>query len=259
MTTTPSDAVTSPAGSPRRSRWSSASTPSATSPTTRNDRPLSHAQTIRNLVEQGVLADQVGVDFFGIGEHHTDDFPLSAADVVLGAIAARTSRIHLGSAVTVLELGRSGPGVSALLHAQRRLRRAGRGHPGTRLQHRLVPALRLRPGRLRGPLRGEGEPLRRAPQGRPGHLAGQDPRVAARPGCRAAHRIRALPGVDRRRRKPAVGHPRRTLRLLADAGDHRRLPGALRAFLRALPAGPGALRASPAAGRRALAGSCRRD
>jgi probable LLM family oxidoreductase len=66
------------------------------------DRPLSHAQTIRNLVEQGVLADQVGVDFFGIGEHHTDDFPLSAADVVLGAIAARTTSIRLGSAVTVL-------------------------------------------------------------------------------------------------------------------------------------------------------------
>jgi probable LLM family oxidoreductase len=68
----------------------------------RDDRPLSHAQTIRNLVEQGVHAEQVGVDFFGIGEHHTDDFPLSAADVVLGAIAARTTRIHLGSAVTVL-------------------------------------------------------------------------------------------------------------------------------------------------------------
>ena len=67
-----------------------------------DDRPLSHAQTIRNLVEQGVLAEQVGVDFFGIGEHHTDDFPLSAADVVLAAIAARTTSIHLGSAVTVL-------------------------------------------------------------------------------------------------------------------------------------------------------------
>ncbi|MEA2628547.1 MAG: hypothetical protein QOJ10_1007 [Chloroflexota bacterium] len=67
-----------------------------------HDRPLSHAQTIRNLVEQGVFADELGVDFFGIGEHHTDDFPLSAADVVLGAIAARTKRIHLGSAVTVL-------------------------------------------------------------------------------------------------------------------------------------------------------------
>jgi probable LLM family oxidoreductase len=67
-----------------------------------DDRPLSHAQTIRNLVEQGVLADQAGVDFFGIGEHHTDDFPLSAADVVLAAIAARTARIRVGSAVTVL-------------------------------------------------------------------------------------------------------------------------------------------------------------
>jgi probable LLM family oxidoreductase len=67
-----------------------------------DDRPLSHALTIRNLVEQGVLADQVGVDFFGIGEHHTDDFPLSAADVVLAAIAARTARIRVGSAVTVL-------------------------------------------------------------------------------------------------------------------------------------------------------------
>jgi probable LLM family oxidoreductase len=67
-----------------------------------DDRPLSHAQTIRNLVEQGVLADRVGIDFFGIGEHHTDDFPLSAADVVLGAIAARTSQMHVGSAVTVL-------------------------------------------------------------------------------------------------------------------------------------------------------------
>src|SRR5260221_11963692 len=67
-----------------------------------DDRPVSHAQTIRNLVEQGVLADQVGIDFIGIGEHHTDDFPLSAADVVLSAIAARTARIHVGSAVTVL-------------------------------------------------------------------------------------------------------------------------------------------------------------
>ena len=65
-------------------------------------RPLPHAQTIRNVVEEGVLADQVGADFFGIGEHHTDDFPLSAADVVLAAIAARTTSIHLGSAVTVL-------------------------------------------------------------------------------------------------------------------------------------------------------------
>jgi probable LLM family oxidoreductase len=65
-------------------------------------RRLSHAETLRDVVEQGVLAEQVGVDYFGIGEHHTDDFPMPAADVVLAAIASRTNRIHLGSAVTVL-------------------------------------------------------------------------------------------------------------------------------------------------------------
>src|SRR6188508_3670016 len=69
---------------------------------TADGQPLSHAQTIRNVVEQGVLAEQAGVDFFGIGEHHTDYFPMPAGDVVLAAIAARTARIHLGSAVTVL-------------------------------------------------------------------------------------------------------------------------------------------------------------
>src|SRR6202161_2458145 len=61
-----------------------------------------HAQTIRDVVEEGVFAESAGVDFFGIGEHHTDDIPLSAGDVALAAIAARTSRIRLGSSVTVL-------------------------------------------------------------------------------------------------------------------------------------------------------------
>src|ERR1700684_777176 len=65
-------------------------------------KPLPHAQTIRNVAEEGVFAEQVGVDFFGIGEHHTDYFPMPAGDVVLAAIAARTEKIHLGSAVTVL-------------------------------------------------------------------------------------------------------------------------------------------------------------
>jgi probable LLM family oxidoreductase len=64
--------------------------------------PLSHAQVVRNTVEQGVLADQVGVDAFGVGEHHRDDYAVSAPDVVLTAIAARTERIVLGTAVTVL-------------------------------------------------------------------------------------------------------------------------------------------------------------
>jgi probable LLM family oxidoreductase len=62
----------------------------------------SHAQVIRDVVEQGVLADQVGVDAFSVGEHHRDDFAVSSPDMVLAAIAARTSRITLGTAVTVL-------------------------------------------------------------------------------------------------------------------------------------------------------------
>lgn len=64
--------------------------------------PLSHAQVIRNVVEEGVLADQVGIDAITIGEHHRDDFAVSAPDIVLTAIAARTERIRIGSGVTVL-------------------------------------------------------------------------------------------------------------------------------------------------------------
>ncbi|MFZ1921732.1 MAG: LLM class flavin-dependent oxidoreductase [Xanthobacteraceae bacterium] len=62
----------------------------------------SHAQVIRDVIEEGVLADQVGVDAIGLGEHHRSDFAISEPDVVLAAIAARTKRIWLGSAVTVL-------------------------------------------------------------------------------------------------------------------------------------------------------------
>ncbi len=61
-----------------------------------------HDAVLRDVVEQGVLADQVGVHFLGLGEHHRTDFAISSPEVVLGAIAARTSRIRLGSAVTVL-------------------------------------------------------------------------------------------------------------------------------------------------------------
>jgi probable LLM family oxidoreductase len=65
-------------------------------------QPVPHHQVIRNVVEEAVLADRVGVDFFGIGEHHRADFAVSSPETVLAAIAARTERIKLGSAVTVL-------------------------------------------------------------------------------------------------------------------------------------------------------------
>jgi probable LLM family oxidoreductase len=63
---------------------------------------LSHAQVIRNVVDEAVLADELGVDFLGLGEHHRADFAVSAPEVVLAAIAGRTKRIRLGTAVTVL-------------------------------------------------------------------------------------------------------------------------------------------------------------
>jgi probable LLM family oxidoreductase len=63
---------------------------------------LPHDQVLRHVVEQAVLADSVGVDFIGLGEHHRDDFAISAPEILLAAIGARTRRIRLGTAVTVL-------------------------------------------------------------------------------------------------------------------------------------------------------------
>jgi probable LLM family oxidoreductase len=65
-------------------------------------RPLPQAQVIRNVMDEAVLADELGIDFIGVGEHHRADFAVSSPEVVLAAIAGRTSRIRLGSAVTVL-------------------------------------------------------------------------------------------------------------------------------------------------------------
>jgi probable LLM family oxidoreductase len=66
------------------------------------DPSVSPQQRLREVVEEAVLAEEVGLDVYGLGEHHRPDFAASAPAVVLGAIAARTSRIRLASAVTVL-------------------------------------------------------------------------------------------------------------------------------------------------------------
>jgi probable LLM family oxidoreductase len=63
---------------------------------------LPQAQVIRNVIDEAILADQAGVDFIGLGEHHRADFAISAPEIILAAIATRTQRIRLGSAVTVL-------------------------------------------------------------------------------------------------------------------------------------------------------------
>ena len=65
-------------------------------------RAISPAVRLGNLVEEARLADEVGLDVFAVGEHHRPDFAVSAPAVALAAIAARTSRIRLSSAVTVL-------------------------------------------------------------------------------------------------------------------------------------------------------------
>ncbi|MFZ4815485.1 MAG: LLM class flavin-dependent oxidoreductase [Phototrophicaceae bacterium] len=63
---------------------------------------ISPAERMKNLLEEVELADQVGLDIFGLGEHHRDEFISSAPEVILGAAAARTKNIRLSSAVTVL-------------------------------------------------------------------------------------------------------------------------------------------------------------
>jgi probable LLM family oxidoreductase len=65
-------------------------------------RPIGGDQAIRNTVEEAVLAEAVGIDSFNIGEHYRADFMDSAGHVILAAIAGRTERIRLGTAVTVL-------------------------------------------------------------------------------------------------------------------------------------------------------------
>jgi probable LLM family oxidoreductase len=65
-------------------------------------RLVSHAEAIRQVVEEAVLADRLGIDFIGVGEHHREDFAVSSPDVVLATIAGRTERIRLGTSVTVL-------------------------------------------------------------------------------------------------------------------------------------------------------------
>jgi probable LLM family oxidoreductase len=72
------------------------------SPDRRVDGAVEPAQRLRDLMEEIELADQVGLDVFGVGEHHRPDFAVSAPAVVLAAAAVRTERIRLTSAVTVL-------------------------------------------------------------------------------------------------------------------------------------------------------------
>src|SRR3954465_7698249 len=63
---------------------------------------VTHAAAIRQVIEEAVLADQLGVDVMALGEHHRPEYSISTPETVLAAIGARTSRIKLASGVTVL-------------------------------------------------------------------------------------------------------------------------------------------------------------
>lgn len=73
-----------------------------TTPLEKTGQVLSHAQRLQNMLEEMEVADQVGLDIYAIGEHHREDFAVSAPEIVLAAGAARTKTIRLSSAVSVL-------------------------------------------------------------------------------------------------------------------------------------------------------------
>nr|WP_276531808.1 LLM class flavin-dependent oxidoreductase [Brevibacillus invocatus] len=73
-----------------------------TTPDVETGEVITHAQRLREVVEEIILADHVGLDVFGVGEHHRKDYAASSPAVVLAAAAPQTKRIRLTSAVTVL-------------------------------------------------------------------------------------------------------------------------------------------------------------
>ncbi|MBC8743204.1 LLM class flavin-dependent oxidoreductase [Lactobacillus sp. Marseille-P7033] len=73
-----------------------------TTPLEKTGKAINHDERIRNLIEEIILADKVGIDAFAIGEHHRKDFAVSAPEIVLAMGAARTKQIHLSSATTNL-------------------------------------------------------------------------------------------------------------------------------------------------------------
>jgi len=110
---------------------------------------LSAGQTIRNIVEQAQMADQLGINHFNVGEHHRDDFAVSAPDTVLAGIATVTKNIILGTGVTVLSsedpvrVYQRFATIAALSNGRTEIT-AGRGS-----FYREFPAVWLQPGRLR--------------------------------------------------------------------------------------------------------------
>ena len=75
-----------------------------TTPDVETGKVISHAERIREVIEEIVLADQVGLDVFGVGEHHRKDYACSSPAVLLAAAASQTKQIRLTSAISVYHL-----------------------------------------------------------------------------------------------------------------------------------------------------------
>ena len=205
------------------------------------------AQRMRELLEEAELADQLGLDLFAVGEHHRPDFLVSAPAVALAAIAARTERIRLSSAVTVLS---SDDPVRVfeefaeldLISGGRAEIMAGRGS--------FVESFPLFGYDLDDydELFAEKLELLLRIRNRQRDLVGQAPPAAERRGRVAAAGAGPAAGLGRGRRHAAVGRARRRARPAADARDHRRPARALRAADRPLPRGVESRRPRPGRG-----------
>ena len=129
--------------------------------------PVDLDKTFADLLEQIELADRVGLDVFGLGEHHRPDYAVSAPAVALAAGAARTKRIRLTSAVTVLSSDDPVRVYQQFATLDLPVGRPGRDHGRARLVHRILPAVRLRPRRLRRAVRREARSPARDPREQP--------------------------------------------------------------------------------------------
>ena len=173
-------------------------------------RRLTDAQVIRNVVEEAVLADRLGLDFFGVGEHHRDDFAVSSPETVLAAIAARTERIRLGSAVTVL----SSDDPVRVFQRFATLDAVSNGRAEVILGRgsftESFPLFGYQLEQLRGAVRGEARPVRRScSREEPVTWSRHHPGAAARTSRCTRAPSGGLTTVGRRRRQPRVGRPRR--------------------------------------------------
>ena len=205
-------------------------------------RSISPAKRLRNLIEEATLADEVGLDVFGIGEHHRPDFAVSAPAIALAAAAERTQRIRLTSAVSVLS---SDDPVRVfqqfatldLLSGGRAEIMAGRGsfiesfplfgYDLADYDELFIEKLELLL-QLREAEHVSWTGRHRAPLDRP-------PSTPSPPG--------SAPGLGRSRRQSRVGGTGGRARPADGARDHRRHAGEIRAVRRDPP--PGGARAGP--------------